>query len=489
MRDHEMHRRHFIGLGVGAAAGAIGIPRILSAMPNELQGRSAALAAKTDLEVALAAARWIRASRIEVSDGVVWPADPRDPKTVGLDLYNGFPGVILFHLELFHATGDHAWLDEAKAGADALAARLPELDGAKAAGLYDGLAGAAFVLEETHRASGDGRYRDAAKSAIAMIHAQAQKTANGASWSGASAANDVISGTAGIGLFLLWADRTIGDPASRTLALLAGRHLLDAGTPSNGGMKWNVSPDTKNLYPNFSHGTAGVAFFLATLLQATGDRSFMAAALSGARYLESVANTERGGFKVFHHEPGGEQLYYLSWCHGPAGTARLFHRLAQVTQRPRWEQLVKEAAKATIDSGVPEQQSAGYWNNISQCCGNCGVGEFFIALQSRSPDPAYARMIDRVRTNTLARATEVHDGLEWVQAENRVSPQAVVAQTGYMQGAAGVGAFYLHADALVKGRKRAIEWPDSAELDPCAATVAHDPSDMSYMAGAKGCGR
>ena len=56
-------------------------------------------------------------------------------------------------------------------------------------------------------------------------------------------------------------------------------------------VKWDVAPGVKNLYPNFSHGTAGVAYFLATLLRATGELPLMGAALSGARYLQAVANT------------------------------------------------------------------------------------------------------------------------------------------------------------------------------------------------------
>lgn len=473
-KGHSINRRQAIGLGLGAVAGMV-------ALPTALDGFSIS-APDTDLEIALKAARWIRKSRIETPTGVTWPADPLNPKPA-YDLYNGMPGVILFHLELFHATKDAQWLDEAKRGANELIAQLPAMDAAKAAGLYEGLGGAAFVLEETHRASGDGTYRDAVRRAIAMIHAQARKTSLGAAWSGPSDTNDVISGTAGIGLVLLWADHTLGDPASRTLALAAGRHLADVGIPAQGGLKWNISDRVTNLYPNFSHGTAGVSYFLATLLTATGDRSFMATALSGAKYLEAVARTEKNGFKVFHHEPGGEDLYYLSWCHGPAGTARLFHRLAQITQRDKWETLVHQAARATIDSGVPETQSPGYWNNISQCCGNCGVGEFFIALQRRSPSPEYADMIRRVKTNTLARATADGDGLKWIQAENRVSPQAVVAQTGYMQGAAGVGSFYLHADALAKGRAPAIVWPDSPQFMPCVSEGTNAARDMSHVAG------
>jgi lantibiotic modifying enzyme len=478
MCQRSITRRELLGKGLGAAAGIIALPTALSAL-----GAATLWSPPSDLDIALKAEAWIRRARIETRDGVTWPADPLRPSSVGYDLYNGMPGVVLFYLDLYHATGDTTWLADARLGANELASRLPEISAAQNSGLYTGLAGAVFVLEETHRATGEGRYRDAARQALTLLHAQAKKTTVGASWSGPSATNDIISGTAGIGLLLLWADHMMGDPASRTLALAAGRNLMEAGTRENGGVKWAVAPAVANRYPNFSHGTAGVAYFLATLLKATGDTSFMAVALSGARYLESVANTESDGFKVFHHEPGGENLYYLSWCHGPAGTTRLFQRLADVTQRAKWNDLVHKGAQATIASGVPERQSAGYWNNISQCCGNAGVGEFFINLQRRSPDPAYAAMIERVRVNTLARATAEGNGVKWIQAENRVSPDAVVAQTGYMQGAAGVGAFYLHSHALAAGKPRAIEWPDSATFTPCRAAQA--ANDMSFLAGAR----
>jgi lantibiotic modifying enzyme len=204
-----------------------------------------------------------------------------------------------------------------------------------------------------------------------------------------------------------------------------------------------------------------VGYFLATLHQATGDRAFLDGALAGAKYLEAAANTDGGGFKVFHHEPGGENLYYLSWCHGPAGTSRLFYRLSEVTHDERWRDLIRRAARATVDMGVPERQSPGYWNNISQCCGNAGVGEYFIALQRTMADPMYAEMIQRVAANTLQRATAEGDGLKWMQAENRVSPEEVVAQTGYMQGASGVGSLYLHIEAAAQGRRPAIVWPDN----------------------------
>src|SRR5579872_3749307 len=70
--------------------------------------------------VAADAAKWIHASRLETPFGYTWPADPRDPKTARMTLSHGSPGVVLFQLELNQATGDRAYLDNAKRGADEL---------------------------------------------------------------------------------------------------------------------------------------------------------------------------------------------------------------------------------------------------------------------------------------------------------------------------------------------------------------------------------
>ena len=62
--------------------------------------------AQDRLDTARAAAKWIAASAIESPHGLTWPADPRDPKSVVPNLYTGTPGVVLFLLEMHHATGD-----------------------------------------------------------------------------------------------------------------------------------------------------------------------------------------------------------------------------------------------------------------------------------------------------------------------------------------------------------------------------------------------
>jgi hypothetical protein len=48
----------------------------------------------------------------------------------------------------------------------------------------------------------------------------------------------------------------------------------------------------------------------------------------------------------------------------------------------------------------------------------------------------------------------------WIQAEHRIKPDYVYAQTSYMQGAAGIGILLLHLDAVEHGKEWAFRLPD-----------------------------
>jgi lantibiotic modifying enzyme len=410
------------------------------------------------LGAARKAGLWIERSALTDAQGMRWPADPNDPKSVSLDMYNGTTGVVLYWLELYHATKDPWALKMATAGAGYLSATLPTAAGEVDCGLYTGLAGVAYTLAMTQKASGDSRYGDAARRAVALIVSSAKRTEGGVSWADST---DIISGSAGIGLFLLWASRELGDKNLVDLAAAAGRQVVAAGSPANGGTMWRVNATMPRNYPNFSHGTAGVSYFLATLHETTQDRLFLELAKAGERYLRSISTaTERDGRMVFHSEPGNEKLFYLSWCHGPAGTARLYHKLGKITGDPAYHSYVDQLATATVDMKVPAQ-SPGYWNNISQCCGNCGVAEFFISLSAARKSAEHLAFATKVAEDTMRRGTEDGGTLRWIQAENRVSPTSLVAQTGLMQGAAGVGIALLHLDGATTGRPPYMVLPDN----------------------------
>ena len=113
-----------------------------------------------------------------------------------------------------------------------------------------------------------------------------------------------------------------------------------------------------------------------------------------------------------------------------------------------------------LQSGIPEEQRPGFWNNVGQCCGSAGVGEFFLRLYGQSEDPQHLAICERINADLLDRATEERGGLSWTQAEHRVQPDLLQAQTGLMQGSAGIGLWLLHFDGFTVDRAPFVVLPD-----------------------------
>jgi lantibiotic modifying enzyme len=406
------------------------------------------------LNAATRTARWIESTAVKTPRGTVWPAVPPDAAAIQADLYSGVSGTALFLLEMNRATGEKKYLDEAVRAADYLLADLAE---DKDMGLYSGVSGISFVLEETYRLSGLKRHRDGVLLGLDKIRSGAIRAGKGVEWTNVT---DIISGSSGIGLFLLYAARELNDPALAALAGQAADRLVELGRPEGGGLKWAMSPDFARLMPNFSHGTAGAAYFLATLYGRTRKKEYLDAALDGARYLLSVADTANDGCLIFHNEPDGRNLFYLGWCHGPAGTGRLFERLFEVTGDTAWKSWMLRSGRSLLRSGIPEQQKPGFWNNVGLCCGSAGVADFILGLYGKTEDKTYLDFALRLTADLLAKAAPEQGGLKWIQAEHRVRPDFLQAQTGLMQGAAGVGLWLLRLDAYFQGRKDVIVLPD-----------------------------
>ena len=438
---------------LAAMAGA-GVPFRLSAQEKPTRW----------VDAAVKAARWIRTTRVATPDGLLWLSGPERPEGMSAspELYTGTAGVVLFLVELARVTGDRSWLQEAVYGADWLIAGLPEaLDPEPSqAGLYTGVPGIGLAIHQVAKASSDDKYRKGAERCLELVHAGAKPAGAGVEW---DPGLDVIAGSAGTILYLLHMARELDRPASRELALKAGMRLAELGIPEVGGRKWRMvnDPESKRLMPNFSHGTAGIAYALASLHLETGRPEPLDAALAGARYLQAVANTAGDGCLIFHHEPepDGKDLYYLGWCHGPAGTVRLFYQLARATKDDAWMGWVRRGTRSIVASGIPDQQTPGFWNNAGQCCGLAGVADLFLRLHRATGEGLdFARQVGET---LLAKATPAGDGLKWVHAEHRVRPDYVYAQTGYMQGAAGIGMLMLHLDAVERGREWGFRLPDS----------------------------
>ncbi len=411
------------------------------------------------LEAAVRAGHWLADHAIETDRGAAWLAVPAEAhKEPSTSLYSGTSGIVLFLFELLRATGDEeAWGWLARAGAAELLHRVPEEIDGDGAGLWTGVGGVGFVLHEVFRATGDERYRAGAIRCAELIHGAAEETEHGVRW---NATTDVISGAAGTGFFLLYMADAFERPDDLALAARAGRQLIAVADETEHGLDWAISPDFPRRMPNFSHGTAGVAAFLAALHVRTGDAAFLAAAKKGASHLRAIADPDAEGFRVHHHTPGGEDLYYLGWCHGPVGTARLFEALAASGEADVWTALESRCSATVRTAALDANRTPGFWNNVGICCGSSGIAQHFLERYRESSDAddlAYARAL---ADDVIARATKTSEGWSWIQAEHRVRPEILQAQTGYMQGAAGIGLMLLELDAALAGREGGLRLPD-----------------------------
>jgi lantibiotic modifying enzyme len=431
------------------------------------------------LEAAEAAARWIRSAARETEHGLVWLPEPDHPErratvTAPATLYSGSAGIVIFLLELARATGDAAYLDDARRGADQFAATWREaLDVAPLVPLENahldfgmGLAGTAFTLAHAWRATREERYRRAALAITGQIVDAARPAGGGVTWTGSPT---VGLGDGSIVLYLLWAARAFDAASLLELARRAGERMLELGEwDPRGGLRW-AGPSLEGFgmpagasLPNFELGTAGVAFTLARLHAETGEPHFLVAAREGAAHVRALATVRGDAALLFYREPDLTDLYYLGYCHGPVGTARLFYELHRITAEGEYLEGMGRFARGIMGSGIPEKQAPGLWNVVCQCCGTAGIADFFVSLWVATGQPEYLAFARRVADQTLSRATDLDGkGYRWYQAWTRTQPWAVTAETGYMIGAAGVGAALLHLHLAERGRYEAILFPDN----------------------------
>lgn len=431
------------------------------------------------LDAALRAAAWIRAERGRQSE----------EQRKDLSLYSGEAGVLVFFCELAHATKDPKVVAEVRQLADRLSAKV---EGTKDPGLYTGLSGAGFALDCAAELTKDLRYVKAGNRAIQRAFALAKP------WLQSDvkdASNDIISGLAGIGCAVVRHTEVMDAFAAsepnptqeqsaresselRTAAKAIGERLLAvAKQPTSDArfLMWEMSPGYPREMPNFSHGTAGVAYFLARLGAVTNEAMYLDAAKKGAAYILSLTGKDR---LIFHHKPDGEDLKYLGWCHGPVGTSRLFALLHRQTKQRRYGRWIDQAAEALTACGIPEQRTPGFWNNYGYCCGDAGVLRFFLDLHRLDGKPEQLAFAKRLAGFLIAKGEKADglrfgdpppqgggglpgEGLKWTFAENRVSPKDVKAQTGLMQGAPGIGLALLWLHEFEAKQEALVRFPDA----------------------------
>jgi lantibiotic modifying enzyme len=380
---------------------------------------------------------WIGSVAVEVDGGLGW----REGADLFDDLYSGTAGVLLGCAEAAASGIDTA------AVATGAVARLRYLiaHGRDAStmpddGLFSGWAGVAVALRAWSAVVGDA---EAGAGAAAVTSQIAERILHGPY--DPMRYIDVISGDAGILLALL------DDGSDRAAA--AGNALADrlaaAAEPGPAGPQWRMTAGWEYLMPGFSHGTAGVAYALAAAGRRLERPDLVEVAAHGAEALLAMGQGP-GGWALpiaIPHRPHGPTVNF-GWCHGPAGTARLFLMLDAIDPQPRWQHAIAGCLQALSDSGLPARLYPGFWDNVAPCCGTAGVGRLLLERYQAVGDSDLLEWADVLAADVIDRAVITPAGITWFNTEHTRTPPELPPEPGLMQGAAGIAGWLARLHAL-----------------------------------------
>ena len=294
---------------------------------------------------------------------------------------------------------------------------------------------------------------------------------------------DIIFGNAGTALFLL--ELGLAAKAERFLdaARRAGRGLVAAAvlvpSQADAGKKlptWVLSMGAAQIHmPNFSHGTAGVAYALVRIGAATGDADLLQAGKDGAQWMIENAVADGDGLK-WAASDRGPAVYMGGWCHGPVGTGRLFLLLAAVTGEARYREVAEKGARFVVAYAASAEKEGKDGEKPyvppSYCCGVAGVVDFFCDLSRVTHDAAHAAFAKKAGDYLVDVAIADGDGRKWKNGQSVPGGPVTASATGHnidlMLGAAGEALALLRLMTIDREQDPVRGMPDRTVRAPAA---------------------
>lgn len=410
--------------------------------------------------------RWLAANATEAESGIAWPDDVLSPETVSYDLAAGVAGKVVYFIALYRATEKPEYLELALGGADYLVATLQDPDtlaeNPRRSSLYTGISGIGVALMHAQQHAEQQDYSPSIDRVISLLDQWGVAEDQGLRWS--DDFNDVLYGDAGTILFLSWYAGQTGNEQALAMAHRGARFLLSQGDDSGEGMFWYFRRSKPFNLPNFSHGTAGVAYVLATVAAQTNDAALHQGAQAGFDYIRSIAEIVDGQLRIPYGwgSDSWDGLYEFGWAHGLAGTTSLFVRLQQVgidaAAAAEYEQLARYTLQNINLPDKPASPFAEPATPLDQRFGRAGV--LNIAGGWSETDANARRLRIDLWASIAHAAIPDGNGVHWEVAAPEFMGGGLAAYTGVLHGAAGIGLAALQMHAHLMHREPYVDLPD-----------------------------
>jgi type 2 lantibiotic biosynthesis protein LanM len=341
---------------------------------------------------------------------------------LGLDLYDGVPGVALFLGYLGAISEKERYTTLARAALETVRRRVDpdkRKKGFGEIGGFVGWGGLIYTLAHLGVLWGDTALLAEAREWVEALPERIGKDKD----------LDIIGGAAGCIMGLLGLHSC--DPSARVLEVSrqCGEHLLSHARQMPQGLGWAPSFATHAPLTGFSHGAAGISLALLELSAQTGDERFRTAALSGIAYERSLFSNQAGNWpdlRVLEKEgtPGFAETpsFLVAWCHGAPGIALARLLCRRLHDDPLFE--------AEIETGLRATMATGFGHNHSLCHGDLGNLELIQEAARTWPGSSWGTEAERVAADILS---SINSG-GWLCG----NPLAVESP-GLMTGLAGIG--------------------------------------------------
>ncbi|MCA9996460.1 MAG: type 2 lantipeptide synthetase LanM family protein, partial [Anaerolineales bacterium] len=283
---------------------------------------------------------------------------------LGLDMYDGLPGITLFLAYLGAVTQQEQFTQLAQKTATTWRRRIENhLDSLSTIGGFSGRGGLIYTL--TH---------------LGVLWQRPELLAEAETLATSlptlipeDAFFDIIGGAAGCIGALLALYRVAPSTVVLDTAIQCGDYLLAQGRPQRKGIGWQGIASGEQCLSGFSHGAAGIAWALLELAAVSKEVRFQQAALDAIEYERSLFVPEKGNWldlRKFTQKADEEASFMLAWCHGAPGIG-----LGRLLTLPMLE---SDEIRAEIETAVKTTLAYGFGNNHSLCHGDLGNLELLL---------------------------------------------------------------------------------------------------------------
>ena len=415
------------------------------------------------LEAAIETANWLEDSEIISDQGLKWKQDPESDRISDASqafndksLYAGSAGIAFFLVRLYLITKDRKYIDKAVLAADYLintyekdafeiSKNLPGIGKGLPTGYYAGNTGIAYfvsVLYQALKENNDSlhiedieKYKNfVLKVADDIVDAQKNGT-----WTETVG----ILGDGGLLLLLAYLYEVTGEKKYLEAAEANGKYFIDNAEEINDGYRWYTTDSIafglgpNGYFPNFEYGAAGNAYLLAILYKLTDQPIYLDYAKGALRYVESVSVKKGKGILIPYNVPYKNNLFYLGNCHGPAGDARAYKLIYELTGEEHYKEYTFKLAEGILNMGAPRVRSDGYWNTDCICCGTAGMLEFFIGTDKFFNIDEYQEVAQEAGEILIGDSLSIDHKRTWYSAWTRTLPKDVDTYTGFYHGSSG----------------------------------------------------